>query len=972
MVLAQVLLIEDYKTLEKSKVRENVGRVLNAFSSEMMNLSILGRDWAAWDDTYEFIEDRNDQYLYSNLIYETFAGLNLNLMIFVDSSGNLVYSQGFDLTTNELIDVPSSLTEELTLGSPLLQAPDALEGITGFLLLPQGPMLITSQPILTSEKSGPGPGTLIMGRFLDDVQLQRLSEMTSLSFELIPINSSTDLRGFTKQRPAEEDIQVIAESNNSISGYSILEDIHSQPVLILKVSLPRDIYLQGLGNVRFFGGIIVFVCLILGGAGLFFLNKFVLSRISRLSMDVKAISTPENHTERVHVGGTDEIARLASDINLMLTALEFAENELKQSEERYRAIVENQHDPIRRWLPDGSLTFVNEVYCQSLGKPRDELLGQSFLPFIYHEDRNRVMEYINAFGPEQPEGTIEFQIITGDGELRWQQWHDQMLFQEKNKRWEFLSIGHDITDTKKAGAELQRRLDFERLAATLSNSFINIKPDTLDAEINRALGLIGNYAAIDRSYLFLYRSNGLIMDNTHEWCANGIDPQIQNLKDISVDALPWLTSKLERFEIIHIPKVEDLPPEANAEKEIFQSEAIQSLILVPIVISESLIGFLGFDFVKYQKSWTEEDITLLQILSSILGNTIVRLRDQQELLSRERYLAKLNDISLATMNSNDISDMLDLLANQIKEIINVDNCFISLWDEENHKVIPAAASDPLSQQYKSLEIVSGEKTLTGHVLDTNELIVVDDVLQSPFLSTRIAQLFNARSILCMPLSVSAHKLGAVLLAHDQIHSFTSEEISLSQQMAYQISLAILKQISLEEAKQHAQEAEILRRTGMIVASTLEPDEAIEHILDQLIQVVPYDSASVQLLGEGFLEIRAGRGWPDPQSVIGCRFPVPGDNPNTIVIQQCQPYILANAPEKYTLFQQFPHSHILSWLGVPLIVHDQVIGMIALDNRQINFFNSKHVKLVSTFADQVAISLERMPGYLKMNISVHWN
>ncbi len=175
-------------------------------------------------------------------------------------------------------------------------------------------------------------------------------------------------------------------------------------------------------------------------------------------------------------------------------------------------------------------------------------------------------------------------------------------------------------------------------------------------------------------------------------------------------------------------------------------------------------------------------------------------------------------------------------------------------------------------------------------------------------------------------------------------------------------LAILRDISDIKAAerkilQRAEESETLRKAGSVVAATLDPEEAVSRILEQLEQVVPHDSASVQLLRDGELEIVGGRGWQDPSSVIGIRFPVPGDNPNSIVIQTQKPYILNEAEKSYRSFHRPPHSHIRSWLGVPLIVRNEVTGILAIDSTEPHHFNASHVQLATAFADQVAITLE---------------
>jgi PAS domain S-box-containing protein len=153
------------------------------------------------------------------------------------------------------------------------------------------------------------------------------------------------------------------------------------------------------------------------------------------------------------------------------------------------------------------------------------------------------------------------------------------------------------------------------------------------------------------------------------------------------------------------------------------------------------------------------------------------------------------------------------------------------------------------------------------------------------------------------------------------------------------------------------EAETLRRASAAVAETRSLQETLTRILEQLERVVPYDSASVQLLGGGHMEIVSGRGFPDPEAVIGLKFPVPADNPNTLVVESRKPVILVNAPTAHSAFQEAPHDHIRAWLGVPLIVHNQLIGMLAVDSVEPESFSQDHVRLVTPFANQAAIAIQ---------------
>jgi len=111
------------------------------------------------------------------------------------------------------------------------------------------------------------------------------------------------------------------------------------------------------------------------------------------------------------------------------------------------------------------------------------------------------------------------------------------------------------------------RLAFENLITHISTNFINLPPQEIDKGINHALEDAGQFMEVDCSYVFLFSEDKTTLHNTHEWCAAGIEPQIQLMQDVPVEAFYWSSEILMRGEALHIPRVADLPPEAAAEHE---------------------------------------------------------------------------------------------------------------------------------------------------------------------------------------------------------------------------------------------------------------------------------------------------------------------------------------------------------------------------------------------------------------------
>ena len=147
---------------------------------------------------------------------------------------------------------------------------------------------------------------------------------------------------------------------------------------------------------------------------------------------------------------------------------------LQQSEQRYRAIVENQSELICRFKFDDTITFVNDAYCRYFNKPRELLIGQKFLPEMPPEDRQLITKNFRALSQEQPINTYEHRIILPSGEIRWQQWSDRALFDEQGNFIECQAVGRDITQLKQAEADIRKALEKERELSELRASFISI------------------------------------------------------------------------------------------------------------------------------------------------------------------------------------------------------------------------------------------------------------------------------------------------------------------------------------------------------------------------------------------------------------------------------------------------------------------------------------------------------------------
>lgn len=206
-------------------------------------------------------------------------------------------------------------------------------------------------------------------------------------------------------------------------------------------------------------------------------------------------------------------------------------------------------------------------------------------------------------------------------------------------------------------SEAADSFQLEGLITTLATSFISLGASEVDSAICRSLGMLGEFAGVQRSYICLITEDGARLRHTHQWCVAGVEPLESGPAGLSADAFPWWVQKLRNLEDVHISDLGDLPPQAGAEREFLETNKVRSTLMVPLRYGPSLTGVLGFDSLQRQLVWNEELIALLKIAGVVFGNAIERKRGEEE---RGRLILELQE-SLARVRT--LSGLLPICAN---------------------------------------------------------------------------------------------------------------------------------------------------------------------------------------------------------------------------------------------------------------------------------------------------------------------
>jgi PAS domain S-box-containing protein len=278
---SQLVLLKSFTSLEENSVKKNVQVVLNSLADDLSNINAIAVHFATAGDSYAFIQDANPHYIKNNLNAFTFLHQRLNLILFANSSGTIVFSRGFEPEERKLLPGIEGLSEHLQNSNLLLNYYKKKKSLTGILALPKGPMLIASHPILDGEGNGPIKGMLLMGRYLTPSEIALMSKKTHLDISFQPFRDSQVLPKLEHSlHSSNGSHQIIVEpsGDESISGFTLIRDIYNKPAYVVQVTRNRDISRYGRKTIHFFMLLITGITLAFGLAVKAVFHKLLISR----------------------------------------------------------------------------------------------------------------------------------------------------------------------------------------------------------------------------------------------------------------------------------------------------------------------------------------------------------------------------------------------------------------------------------------------------------------------------------------------------------------------------------------------------------------------------------------------------------------------------------------------------------------------------------------------------------------------
>jgi len=287
----------------------------------------------------------------------------------------------------------------------------------------------------------------------------------------------------------------------------------------------------------------------------------------------------------------------------------------------------------------GKMIDVNGAYSNLIGYDKEELIGM------------QIQSIEAKLSPEEVKRRIEHMVSKGKDRFETQHRHKSgrlldlevsVAIVEQNGDTHVNAFVRDITEGKKSERAIQYRLDLEKLTTEFTKSFVGVDYNNFDSILNAALEKVARFSGATRSSVFHISLSSDILTNTHEWCADPGDSQIEMLQNIPFSTFGWHKEELMKGKVIAIAKPGDYPERAKGEREWIAAHGFRALLFIPLVKNQALRGALGFyGEVGKEISWPQELKNMLGTLGSLMISAKERIVVEQALQESEKKYRKL-------------------------------------------------------------------------------------------------------------------------------------------------------------------------------------------------------------------------------------------------------------------------------------------------------------------------------------------
>lgn len=486
-------LLGNIKIQEKRLLENELRELTRNMKFEIDSLKIVTRDWAPWDDVFEYVDNKNEEFEKENLNYSTLENLKIDLLLLYDKNNNLVKSQV--VNQNSFIELKQDEIEEIEKYSKvLLDLKNTSDDRSGIIDFNDRPMIISSVPITNSEMTKPQNGTLVMGRFVDNKIVEKLEHLLNTKINLIPITSQRVSEDIKNKLKTNETV-ITPENKNNITIYKTVRDLKNEPVFYFEMIQNRVMYLQGLNSLKFYMIFLSLAFITLFIAIILFINKNIIAQVERISEESRNIILGDYEKGIITEVGNDEFAVLAKDINEMLSKIYLDNKEIEESEKRLKMVLDGSNSGYWEYDIDNDKLSASDKVIELLGYNSGELEDISirhWKELIHPEDYDYAYSALKKLCSNSSQNEfIEYRLLTKSNHYNWFYSQGKVVdFTNEGNPKKILGITMDIENRKNMEDEIKYLTYYDKLTGLFNRGYYEFNIEKIINHGNYPISII--------------------------------------------------------------------------------------------------------------------------------------------------------------------------------------------------------------------------------------------------------------------------------------------------------------------------------------------------------------------------------------------------------------------------------------------------------------------------------------------------
>ncbi len=632
-----------------------------------------------------------------------------------------------------------------------------------------------------------------------------------------------------------------------------------------------------------------------------------------------------------------------------------AEEALRTNEARLSSIIHTATDAIVLTDSERRISLFNPAAERMFGWRADEIGGGTLTQIIAHVSDNvcaeltrpgtpiintKAGEYLQCSGRRR-DGT-EFPIEVSLGS-----------FEQDGQQILTVTV-RDITRRKQAEAEVERRVQQLASLAQIGQAV------TTRLELDEVLKTV-----IDQVMLRLDAEgvSTLLLNNPAELVFAAVNgASADKLRGVRIPATAGVAGEVVRTgQALRIRSVEDRERIYRDVENVSQYHALD-IVAVPLKLGSEVLGVM--EAVHSQPYvFTDDDLRLLESAGSWAAIAIGNARQHQRLQRRLRESEAIAAIGRALNETLDLDHVLQLIVSSARQIIPKANMASTLLLDEARHVVYTVTERGHVERFLGEERAALRGNPVGEMIEKGQVVNIPDLRQSgtPWPDGIPTE---TRALLAAPVQSGAQRFGALSVQSMEPHAFDADDERLLTMLSVEAAIAIQNARLYQSEHQQRELAEALRDTAAAIIGSIDLDDVLDRVLDNVGRVVPHDAANIMLVESGVARPVRWRGYDRGANdqLRARRFSVADTLPLRQMAESHQPLAI-DQTSTYSGWLTLPGSRaVQSFIGASIRFKRKLLGFINLESATAGFFKAEHADRLQVFANQAAAALENARLY----------